>query len=93
MPRTAGDRQQSQHVPADLISPSATYHRGPAVHHGAADLRREVDAHVHAGGWELPIEGGMRHHPEGGCVGAGHAQWAAESCMRRDLLMGPGQRV
>ena len=93
MPGTAGDRQQSQHVPADLAYPSATYHWGPAVHHSAADLRREVDAHVHAGGWELPIEGGMRHHPEGGRVGAGHAQRAAESCTRRDPLIGPSRRA
>lgn len=88
-----GDREQGQHRPADPASPSVTYHGGAAVEQRAADLGREVDAHVEAGGRELPAEGGVGHHPQGGHVGAGGAQGAAESCTRRDPRLGPGPRA
>lgn len=69
--------------------PSVTYHGGAAIEHRAADLGREVDAHVEAGGRELPAEGGVGHHPQGGAVGAGGAPGAAQSCTGRDPRLGP----
>lgn len=76
---TVGGRAQqlSRRKPLER-SWAPTHHGRAAVHHGAADLRRQVDAHVGAGGGELPVDGRVRHHPEGRRVGTGYAQGAAQ---------------